>query len=155
MQGFTSPHFTTHTVEKLLANTMTSSKPKERNYSSLASIASSSTSSQLVDILISNVWPSGITHFSSVPLPAPELSSIGVEPVADIARKTKPRYHFAAGGGHPPKFWEREPYVWDEDKGRVSRFVSLGAFGGEQASGKKPRVSGISSVTGDTFCAYL
>ncbi|TFK94758.1 nuclear protein [Polyporus arcularius HHB13444] len=137
--GFTSPYFTSKTVEKLLANTLTTSKPKEQNYTSLASIKSSSTSSQLVDIFISNAWPSGITHFSSAPLPAPELASIGVEPVAEIVRKTKPRYHFTSGGGHPPRFWEREPYTWDEDNGRVSRFVSIGAFGGEQPSGKKPR----------------
>ncbi|CDO73593.1 hypothetical protein BN946_scf185014.g63 [Trametes cinnabarina] len=139
-KGFTSPYFTSQTVEKLLANTMTSSKPQERNYTSLAAIKSSTTPSQLVDILISNAWPAGITQFSSAPLPAPELASIGVEPVADIVRKTKPRYHFAAGGGHPPRFWEREPYVWEEDNARVSRFVSLGAFGGEQPSGKKQRV---------------
>ncbi|KAI0723917.1 nuclear protein [Cerioporus squamosus] len=137
--GFTSPYFTSKTVERLLANTMTTSKPKEQNYTSLASIKSSTTSSQLVDIFISNAWPSGITHFSSAPLPAPELASIGVEPVAEVVRKTKPRYHFTSGGGHPPRFWEREPYTWDEDNGRVSRFVSLGAFGGEQPSGKKPR----------------
>ncbi|KAI8989743.1 nuclear protein [Trametes punicea] len=137
--GFTSPYFTSQTVEKLLANTMTSSKPQERNYTSLAAIKSSTTPSQLVDILISNAWPVGITQFSSAPLPAPELASIGVEPVAEIVRKTKPRYHFASGGGHPPKFWEREPFVWEDDNGRISRFVSLGAFGGEQPSGKKQR----------------
>lgn len=37
-------------------------------------------------------------------------------------------------------FWEREPYVWEEDN-RVSRFVALGAFGGEQGPGKKQRAS--------------
>ncbi|KAI0647378.1 nuclear protein [Trametes meyenii] len=137
--GFTSPYFTSQNVEKLLANTMTTSQPKAQNYTSLASIKSSSTPSQLVDILISNAWPAGVTHLSSAPLPAPELTAIGVEPLADIVRKTKPRYHFAAGGGHPPKFWEREPFIWEEDNGRVSRFVSLGAFGGEQSSGKKQR----------------
>ncbi|KAH9945834.1 nuclear protein [Epithele typhae] len=137
--GFASPHFTAQTVEKLLANTMTSSKPADKNYISLAAIAGSSASSQLVDILISNAWPAGIDGFSAAPLPAPELSAIGVRPVADVIRKTKPRYHFAAGGGKPAKFWEREPYVWDEDNGRVSRFVSVGAFGGEQGPGKKPR----------------
>ena len=151
MQGFTSPYFTSKTVEKLLANTMTTSKPKEQNYTSLASIKSSSTSSQLIDILISNAWPSGITHFSSAPLPVPELVSIGVEPVAEVARRTKPRYHFASGGAHPPRFWEREPYTWDEDNGRVSRFVSLGAFGGEQPSGKKPRVSMVILNSGSQF----
>lgn len=37
-------------------------------------------------------------------------------------------------------FWEREPFVWDDEEGRVSRFVSLGAFGGEPTAGKKQRV---------------
>jgi hypothetical protein len=37
-------------------------------------------------------------------------------------------------------FWEREPFVWDDEDGRVSRFVSLGAFGGEPTAGKKQRV---------------
>jgi hypothetical protein len=37
-------------------------------------------------------------------------------------------------------FWEREPFVWDEEEARVSRFVSLGAFGGEPTAGKKQRV---------------
>ena len=71
------------------------------------------------------------------------MLSIGVDPVAEIVRRTKPRYHFTAGGGKPPKFWEREPFVWDEDNGRVTRFVSLGAFGGPPAEGKKQRVSYI------------
>lgn len=43
-------------------------------------------------------------------------------------------------------FWEREPYVWDDEAGRVSRFVSLGAFGGEPVSGKKQRVRPIHDV---------
>jgi hypothetical protein len=38
-------------------------------------------------------------------------------------------------------FWEREPFVWDGEESRVSRFVSLGAFGGEPTTGKKQRVS--------------
>jgi hypothetical protein len=38
-------------------------------------------------------------------------------------------------------FWEREPFVWDGEEGRVSRFVSLGSFGGEPTTGKKQRVS--------------
>ncbi|GBE81690.1 hypothetical protein SCP_0400610 [Sparassis crispa] len=137
--GFTSPYFTSHTVEKLLANTLTNSQPQDQNYTSLAAIKSNSTSSQHLDIFISNAWPSAITQYSSAPLPSPELSSIGVDPVAEIMRRTKPRYHFSAGGGQPPKFWEREPFVWDEDGGRVTRFISLGAFGGEVTAGKKQR----------------
>ena len=88
---------------------------------------------------------------ASTPLPAPELGALGVDPLADVVRRTRPRYHFAAGGGRPARFWEREPFVWDDADGggRVSRFVSLGAFGGEQAAGKKPRVSAF----GTFFCA--
>jgi hypothetical protein len=58
----------------------------------------------------------------------------------EVIKKVKPRYHFAALGGHPPQFWEREPFVWDDETDRVSRFVSLGAFGAEATGGKKPRV---------------
>lgn len=57
-----------------------------------------------------------------------------------MIRKVKPRYHFSALGGRPPQFWEREPFLWDDEAGRVSRFVSLGAFGAEATGGKKPRV---------------
>lgn len=91
--------------------------------------------------MISNVWPEPITQFSDVALPLPELASIGIQPASDIVRSTKPRYFLAAGGGKPPVFWEREPFVWDDEQGRVSRFISLGAFGGEQpTTGKKQRV---------------
>jgi hypothetical protein len=37
-------------------------------------------------------------------------------------------------------FWEREPFVWDDEGGRVSRFVNLGSFGGPLVGGKKQRV---------------
>ena len=144
LQGFTSPYFTSQTVDRLLSNTLTTSKPgSSQNYTSLAAIKANAATSQLVDILISNAWPSSITHSSNVPLPDPALLSIGVDPVAEIVRRTKPRYHFAAGGGKPPKFWEREPFVWDEDNGRITRFVSLGAFGGPPTEGKKQRVSAL------------
>lgn len=126
-------------MERLLSNTLTTSTSKQ-NYKSLADIQSTASSSQLIDILITNVWPAAITNFSAAPLPAPELASIGVPPLDDTIRRTKPRYHFAAAGGQPPMFWEREPFVWNDDQDRVSRFVSLGAFGGEPTPGKKQRV---------------
>ena len=125
-------------MERLLSNTLTRSTAKQ-SYKSLAAIQSTTTSSQLVDILISNVWPSLITQFSSVPLPASELGSTSV--LDDVIRHIKPRYHFTACGGRPPKFWEREPFVWDDEQGRISRFISLGAFGSESVDGKKQRVS--------------
>ncbi|KAG1803303.1 CwfJ C-terminus 1-domain-containing protein-like protein [Suillus variegatus] len=149
--GFASPFFSTHTVERLLSNTLvkSSSKSQSKNqtYTSLTSILNASSSSQLVDILITNDWPACITQHSSAPLPSPELSSEGATPLDEVIRKVKPRYHFAALGGRPPQFWEREPFVWDDEAGRVSRFVSLGAFGAEVTGGKKPRWFYAFSIT--------
>jgi len=146
--GFMSPFFSHHTIDRLLSNTLTSSKQSNKqktSYSSLASIQASSSSSQLIDILLTNEWPSCITQFSETPLPDPDLTrqDSGVPILDEVIRKSKPRYHFAACSGERgqlPKFWEREPYVWNDENGRVSRFVSLGAFGGESVTGKKHRV---------------
>ena len=120
---------------------MTTSTSESQNFSSLAAIRAAASSTSLIDVMISNVWPEHVTQFSDVALPSPELSSIGVPPASEIMRSTKPRYFLAAAGGKPPMFWEREPFVWDDEQGRVSRFISLGAFGGDQpATGKKQRV---------------
>lgn len=127
-------------MERFLSNTLTKSTPKNQNYTSLAAIRDAASSSQLIDVLISNSWPSTVHQFSSAPLPPIDLTSVVAPPLDDVIRRTKPRYHFAAGGGQPPMFWEREPFVWDDEEGRVSRFVSLGAFGGEPTAGKKQRV---------------
>lgn len=128
-------------MDRFLSNTLTKTTPQNQNYKSLAAIRDAAASSQLIDILISNVWPESITQFSAAPLPPLDVSSIVAPPLDDAIRRTKPRYHFAASGGQPPMFWEREPFVWDDEEGRVSRFVSLGAFGGEPSAGKKQRAS--------------
>ena len=151
-QGFASPFFSSHSIERLLSNTLTtSSSSTKQDYKSLASIQSSSASSQLVDILITNTWPDSISQFSAVPTTGEGgADSGGAVPLDDVIRRIKPKYHFAACGSKPPIFWEREPYVWeDEPGGRIARFVSLGAFGGEAPppSGKKQRVS--------FFCLFL
>ena len=120
---------------------MTKSTPEPQSFSSLAAIRAGLSSSPLIDVMISNVWPEPITQFSDVTLPSPELASIGIQPAGEIMRTTKPRYFLAASGGKPPMFWEREPFVWDDEQGRISRFISLGAFGGEQpTAGKRQRV---------------
>ncbi|KAK7467482.1 hypothetical protein VKT23_004534 [Stygiomarasmius scandens] len=142
--GFASPFFSAQSVERLLANT-TSTSSSGKDYKSLSSIMQSSSSSQLVDILLTNSWPASISTFSSVPVPSvPSVSSSatfrgpGAPPLDDLARKLKPRYHFAAS---PKVFWEREPFVWEDEEERVSRFVSLGAFGEVpvEEGGKKQR----------------
>lgn len=141
LQGFTDPYFSSHTIEKLTNNifTNTSSMQKGNSLAAIKQAATSATVSPLIDILVSNVWPSLLTSFSST---LPHLSAIppGAPPFDDVVRRAKPRYLFAVGGGSPPQFWEREPFVWDEEEGRVSRFISLGAFGGNVGTQKKPRV---------------
>lgn len=135
--GFSSPYFTKHTIDKLNSNAMSKST-STANFTSLSSIKASAASSHLIDVLISNVWPHPITQFSSIPLPSQELSSIEVPPVGELVQRTKPRYHIAATRGQP-LFWEREPFIWDDEQGRISRFISLGAFGGKPIPGKKQR----------------
>ena len=123
------------------------SNSKASSYGSLAAIRASTSSSQLIDILLTNTFPMHASAFSNAPLPDPSFppQSCQAHPVADVVRQIKPRYHFiAAGGGEgtTPMFWEREPFVWTEEAGRVSRLVSLGSFGAPPpASGKKQRVS--------------
>lgn len=74
-------------------------------------------------------------------MPQKDFQPILAPPLDDVVRRTQPRYHFAMGAGAPPAFWEREPFVWEGDENRVTRFVTLGAFGGEAPSmGKKQRV---------------
>lgn len=139
-QGFVSPYFSSHTKERLLANTL-STTSSNKDYHSLAAIQSTSTSSQAVDILLSNAWPSLIMNSSTCPIPPKDLLSVLAPPLDDVVRRIQPRYHFVMGAADPPTFWEREPFTWDGDEARVTRFVSLGAFGGEAPStGKKQRV---------------
>src|SRR5258705_13054964 len=105
-QGFLSPHFSAHTVERLLSNAM--SKDSKQDYKKLAAIQSSAAASQFVDILLTHAWPQFVSQFSSVPLPQPDISLFCAPPLDDVVRRLRPRYHFASGGGHPSQFWERE-----------------------------------------------
>ncbi|KAG9318642.1 nuclear protein [Chiua virens] len=147
--GFASPFYTTHTVERLLSNTMNKSSNVGAgyNYGSLAAIRDASSPSQLVDIFITNDWPVSIASHSSLPLPQPKSDLPGSLPLDEAVRKIKPRYHLAACAGPSPKFWEREPFSWDEEPGRISRFISLGAFGGEEKVGQKQRWFYAFSIT--------
>ncbi|KAG6917921.1 hypothetical protein DXG01_000358 [Tephrocybe rancida] len=143
--GFLSPFFSSQTMERLLSNSLAKTSSNQ-SYQSLAAIQSTASSSQLIDVFMSNVWPSAITQLSNAPLPLPELASSSAAVLDEAIRRIKPRYHFASGGT-VPQFWEREPYTWDDEEGRVSRFISLGAFGGEPRTGKKPRWFYAFSIT--------
>ena len=81
------------------------------------------------DVLISTDWPAGVEKHAAA---APVAHGKGSEPLADLARALRPRYHFCAGGD---VFYEREPYRNDmrrnesaEDR-RVTRFYSLADWG--------------------------
>jgi hypothetical protein len=108
---------------------------KAKDYTSLAAITGNAAPTTLVDILLTNVWPASVTQFTAAP-----NSAAGAAPLDVLVRSLKPRYHITPGVGDPHEFWEREPYVWDDEGGRVSRFVALGAFGGPPPQGKKQRV---------------
>lgn len=141
--GFNSPFFSHHTTERLLSNTLSSSSTS-KDFSSLSNILANSSPSQTVDILVSNNWPAVIAQFSAVPVPPEFAETAAAPPMDDVIRRVKPRYHFASGCTERPTapiFWEREPFVWDDEQGRATRFLSLGAFGGPPpAVGKKQRV---------------
>ena len=131
---------TIDTVTSRLKSLASSSKTKM----SLAAIRqqmSSSSPFPVVDILLTNTWPASMTAFSSSSPPLSDVNECSAQPLDQIVRLAKPRYHFACGAGDPPQFWEREPFVWDDENGRVTRFVTLGAFGTKVQEGvKKPRV---------------
>lgn len=124
-------------------------KVKPSTYGSLAAIRASTVSTQLIDLLLTNTFPIHTVAFSNTTLPGPNFppEPWQAEPVAEVVRRTKPRYHFVAGAGvgageeGQAMFWEREPFIWAEEAGRVSRVVSLGAFGAPApVNGKKQRV---------------
>ncbi len=92
-----------------------------------------------VDILLTYGWPASITKLSKT-VPSSLNSDSSVPPLDEIMIACRPRYHFAAAGASPPAFWEREPFVWEgQVEGAITRFISLGAFGGS-SDGKRPRV---------------
>jgi hypothetical protein len=84
------------------------------------------------DILITNQWPSGITSGSSNPVPEVLRTDQGVECLAEVCSKLKPRYHFSSS---PEASWEREPFKHPVDYGSldlapVTYFRSLGSVTG-------------------------
>lgn len=153
IQGFSDPYFSSQTIEKLRENISTSTTSTKGNSTSLLDRMQAASSSHLVDIFISQAWPASIAHQSkSGPSSIPYGRAVGA--VDDTVRLAKPKYHFSPGVGYPPQFWEREPFTWSDENERVSRFISLGDFGGEQGPGKKPRVMHFIQDTIYFFLSY-
>lgn len=107
----------------------------------------------IVDLLLTNVWPLGITSLSRTALPHPSADAWGCPPLAQLARRGKPRYFFSLAPGSeadaPPvpgldgeegdalrrngAWWAREPYenksLFSRDQWQYpTRFLSLATF---------------------------
>lgn len=100
----------------------------------LARLQPSSTSApKPIDILLSHSLPQLLTLHSSNPPKDPTAPAWGSPALTDVVKAVKPRYYFA--GGEKACFWEREPWVWDEQdevsgqRNKVTRFINLAEFG--------------------------
>ena len=143
-----SPTFNVTSVASFLKSPSLPAPMNSVTQPSLASFKSSTSSAQ-VDILLTYGWPASITKFSKT-VPSFLDGDSSVPPLDEIVVACRPRYHFAAAGASPPPFWEREPFVWrgGQIDGAITRFISLGAFGGssDAPGGKRPRVSNYTDL---------
>lgn len=139
-----SNHFTSSDVRKLLSHPSITIPKSQQNPNSLAAMKASSTTTK-IDILLTHVTPASLTlHTPNMPPSYPDRVSPQLD---DIVRAAMPRYHFVSGAG---MFWEREPFPWPDaaDSGRCTRFLSIGAFGGQIPEGqKRPRWSYAFTIT--------
>jgi len=60
-----------------------------------------------LDILVTYDWPRGVTRLAAIPEGA-NVARSGTDPVADLAREIRPRYHFSGQEGGV--YYERVPY---------------------------------------------
>ena len=85
------------------------------------------------DIVITNQWPANVTCSSSNPVPELLRTDQGIQCLAELCQKLKPRYHFSSSRD---AFWEREPFQHPVEYGSFdtvgpcTRFMSLGGVTG-------------------------
>ncbi|XP_030489769.2 zinc finger CCCH domain-containing protein 64-like [Cannabis sativa] len=81
----------------------------------------------IVDIFLTNEWPTGVTNSASASdIPAEISESTGSDStVTELVSEIKPRYHIAGTKG---VFYAREPYS-NVDAVHVTRFIGLSAVG--------------------------
>lgn len=118
-------HFETIVASSLTARFMPFHKAED---------AASLRGAQSADILLTSVWPQGVTKGSQVPVsPDSTSSERGSKEIAALSSALKPRYHFSMSRG--PYFWEREPFLHnpkdESEKPRVTRFISMAPYGNE------------------------
>ncbi|KIJ44274.1 hypothetical protein M422DRAFT_30418 [Sphaerobolus stellatus SS14] len=125
-----NPYFTSASLKQLL--NQPALNPSASNPNSLAAMKAL-TSFQYIDILLTQTWPTSIAADTTT-MP-PDLQPELAPQLDELVKKAKPRYFFTSGAG---RFWEREPFYWPEENNRLTRFVTLGAFGAT-GTGKKER----------------
>ncbi|PKS06483.1 hypothetical protein jhhlp_007231 [Lomentospora prolificans] len=96
--------------------------------------ATSLKGAQTADILLSTMWPDGITKGSKVPLGPGNVPGRGSAEIASLCASLKPRYHFTISPG--AFFWEREPFMHEpkdgSEKPKFTRFISMAPFGNDK-----------------------
>lgn len=93
--------------------------------------ATSLRGAQSADIMLTTMWPRGITKGSHVPLGAENTPGPSSKEIAALCSTLKPRYHFAMSPD--AYFWEREPFMHEAkdqtEKPQFTRFISVAPYG--------------------------
>uniref|UniRef100_A0A2K6VLD5 Cwf19-like C-terminal domain-containing protein n=1 Tax=Onchocerca volvulus TaxID=6282 RepID=A0A2K6VLD5_ONCVO len=96
----------------------------QNDVSELLKFVNASTGYLGLDLLLTSMWPAGISKFSTN---CPKVDVEGSCILSQLAAGLKPRYHFAGMGAH----YERTPYrnhrVLQEAAQHVTRFIGLAA----------------------------
>ncbi|KAL8498124.1 hypothetical protein ACS0TY_021451 [Phlomoides rotata] len=84
----------------------------------------------IVDIFLTNEWPSGVTNRAAASGVPSGISdpSVGDSTISEIVAEIKPRYHIAGTGG---VYYDREPYA-NIDVSHVTRFIALASVGNKE-----------------------
>ncbi|XP_050218810.1 zinc finger CCCH domain-containing protein 64 [Mercurialis annua] len=100
----------------------------------------------IVDLFLTNEWPSGITNRASTSeIPNAISDSEGSDStVSELAAEIKPRYHIAGAKG---VFYAREPYS-NTDAVHVTRFLGLASVGNKD---KQKFIHALSPTPGSTM----
>lgn len=93
--------------------------------------AASLRGAQSADILLTSIWPEGVTKGSRVPISPENTPLRASKEIAMLCSTLKPRYHLTMSPGD--FFWEREPYLHqpkdETEKPRITRFISVAPYG--------------------------
>ncbi|KAJ9183815.1 hypothetical protein P3X46_007622 [Hevea brasiliensis] len=101
----------------------------------------------IVDLFLTNEWPTGVTNRATSDIPAGISDSAGSDStISELVAEIKPRYHIAGAKG---VFYAREPYS-NIDAVHVTRFFGLASVGNKD---KQKFIHAISPTPGSTMTA--